>query len=108
MILTSDKVGANPEDGTMFNSVTNGKRAAQAADGRLAGSLLPLLDGVRLMVAEAGASLGEAAVMAATNPAQLLGMHGRGRVEVGCEADLLVLDPHMNLKAVFIAGCELE
>ena len=46
--------------------------------------------------------------MAATNPARLLGMRERGRVEVGCRADLLVLDPQMNLKAVFIAGCELE
>jgi N-acetylglucosamine-6-phosphate deacetylase len=108
MILTSDKVGANPGDGTLLNSATNGQRAAQAADGRLAGNLVPLLDGVRLMVAEVGASVGEAAMMAATNPAQLLGIRERGRVEVGCRADLLVLDPQMNLKAVFIAGCELE
>ncbi|HEY2104674.1 MAG TPA: N-acetylglucosamine-6-phosphate deacetylase [Candidatus Binataceae bacterium] len=108
MILTSDKVGANPGNGIVFNSATNGKRAAQTADGRLAGSLVPLLDGVRLMVAEVGASVGEAALMAATNPAQLLGMRERGRIEVGCRADLLVLDPGMNLKAVFIAGCELE
>ncbi|HEV3110186.1 MAG TPA: N-acetylglucosamine-6-phosphate deacetylase [Candidatus Binataceae bacterium] len=108
MILTSDKVGANPGDATRFSSATNGKRAAQAADGRLAGSLVPLLDGVRLMVAEVGASVGEAALMAATNPAHLLGMREQGRVEVGCRADLLVLDSQMNLKTVFIAGCELE
>lgn len=105
MILTSDKVGANPGEGVRFNSATNGKRAG---DGRLTGGLVPLLDGVKLMVAQVGASVGEAALMAATNPARLLAMRERGRVEVGCRADLLVLDDQMNLKTVFIAGCELE
>lgn len=108
MILTSDKVAGKPSDGVVFHSANNGREAAQAADGRLAGSLFPLLDGLRLMVAEVGASVGEAALMTATNPAQVLGMRERGRIEAGCRADLLVHDAQLNLKAVFIAGCELD
>jgi N-acetylglucosamine-6-phosphate deacetylase len=108
MILTSDKVGASPSDGVEFNPAGNGRRAAQAANGRLAGGLVPLLDGVKLMVSEAGVSVGEAALMAATNPAGVLEMRERGRLDTGCRADLLVLDPQLNLKAVFIAGCELD
>jgi N-acetylglucosamine-6-phosphate deacetylase len=107
MILTSDKVGADSAR-PRTNSSGNGKTAVAAADRRLAGGLVPLLDGVRLMVTEVGVSVGEAALMAATNPATVLGMRERGRIEPGCRADLLVLDAQMNLKAVFIAGCELE
>ncbi len=109
MILTSDKVGGSSIAGAAFNPAAgNGNRAARTPDGRLSGSLVPLLDGVRLMVREIGVSVGEAALMAATNPAQVLGIADRGRLEAGCRADLIVLDPGMNLKAVFIGGCELE
>jgi N-acetylglucosamine-6-phosphate deacetylase len=107
MILVSDKVSARPADALRSNSA-NGNGAARAADGRLAGSLVPLLDGVRLMVNEVGVSPGQAALMAAGNPARLLGLSDRGRLEPGCRADLLVLDREMKLKAVFIGGCELD
>ncbi len=106
VILTSDKVGTDPADA--FGTASNGTRAAHTGDGRLAGALAPLLDGVRLMVNQAGAGVGHAALMAAGNPARLLGMSDRGRLEPGYRADLLVLDRELNLKAVFIAGCELE
>jgi N-acetylglucosamine-6-phosphate deacetylase len=109
MILTSDKVGAAPGAAASFSSTaSNGARAAETANGRLAGSLISLMDGVRLMVAEVGASVGEAALMAAANPARLLGMRDRGGLEPGCRADLLLLDAQLDLKAVFIGGCELE
>jgi len=107
VILTSDKVGADPADAFGRGS-GNGTKAAHTGDGRLAGALAPLLDGVRLMVNQAGAGVGQAALMAAGNPARLLAMSDRGRLEPGCRADLLVLDRELNLKAVFIAGCELE
>lgn len=107
MILTSDKIGADPSDRGGLN-FTNGKAAADGLDRRLAGSLVPLLDGVRLMAVEVGTGVGEAAMMAATNPARLMGMSDRGRLEAGCRADMLLLDPQLKLKTVFIAGRELE
>jgi N-acetylglucosamine-6-phosphate deacetylase len=109
IVLTPDKVAINPAASTASQApASNGHRAAQTADGRLAGGLISMLDGLRLMVTEVGASIGEAALMAATNPAQVLAVGDRGRLEVGCRADLLVLDAELNLKAVFIAGCELD
>jgi N-acetylglucosamine-6-phosphate deacetylase len=97
IILVSDKVAqAGGSDG-----------AARLADGTLAGSGSSVLDGLRLMVEKVGVSVGEAAVMAATNPARLLGLSNRGRVEVGCRADLMVLDRELKLKTTIIAGQEL-
>jgi N-acetylglucosamine-6-phosphate deacetylase len=58
------------------------------------------------MVEQAGASVGEAALMASSNPARVLGLSERGRIEAGTIADLLVLGPGLELKAVFIGGRE--
>ncbi len=83
-------------------------KAAHNSDGLLAGSLITMMDGIRLMVTEVGAGVGEAALMAATNPAKVLGLAQRGRIDLGGRADLIVLDRELNLKAVFIGGCELD
>ncbi len=82
--------------------------AARLADGRLAGSIITMIDGIRLMVERVGVSPGEAALMAATNPAVLLALKDRGRVESGSRADLIVLDRELKLKAVYIGGRELN
>jgi N-acetylglucosamine-6-phosphate deacetylase len=109
MVLTTDKVGADASGAAAFKSNgKNGRTAARTANGRLAGSLISMLDGVRLMVEEVGVSLGEAALMAAGNPAKILGLPDRGGLEPGHRADLIVLDAGLNLKTVFIAGCELD
>jgi N-acetylglucosamine-6-phosphate deacetylase len=51
--------------------------------------------------------VGEAALMAATNPARVLGLGERGKIEAGARADLLVLGPALELKAVIVNGREL-
>ena len=67
-----------------------------------------MLDGVRVMIEKAGVSLGDAAVMAATNPARLVGADDRGRIDVGARADLIVLSPALELKSVHIGGREIK
>ena len=106
IVLTTDKVGIEP--GASRSVSGNGSNAAHLSDGRLAGSLITMIDGIRLMVTEVGASVGEAALMAATNPAQVLGLQQKGRIDLGCRADLILLDRELNLKAVFIQGSELD
>jgi N-acetylglucosamine-6-phosphate deacetylase len=106
--LTTDRVAtgaATNESPLAAASVLGG--AARMPDGRLAGSVISMLDAVRIMVEAAGASVGEAALMAATNPARVLGLGERGRIETGARADLLVLNHRLELKAVFIGGGEL-
>lgn len=106
--LTTDRVAVGGEPGASLlagAAVKDG--AARMPDGTLVGSVISMLDGARMMVERAGASVGEAALMGATNPARVLGLAGRGRVEAGARADLLVLGPALELKTVIIGGREL-
>lgn len=106
--LTTDRVATGATAGESplaAASVAGG--AARMPDGRLAGSVISMLDAARIMVERAGASVGEAALMAATNPARVLGLGERGKIEAGAIADLLVLGHGLELKAVFIGGREL-
>lgn len=105
--LTTDRVATGAARGTSpLANATVARGAARMPDGRLAGSVISMLDAVRLMVEQAGASIGEAALMAATNPARVLGLGERGRIEAGASADLLVLGTRLELKAVFVGGRE--
>jgi N-acetylglucosamine-6-phosphate deacetylase len=106
--LTTDRVAIGDTAGASpLASATVAGGAARMPDGRLAGSVISMLDAVRIMVEQAGASVGEAALMASTNPARVLGLGERGRIEAGAIADLLVLGPRLELKAVFVGGREL-
>ena len=106
--LTTDRVATGATAGAApLAGATVAGGAARMPDGRLAGSVISMLDAVRIMVEQAGASVGEAMLMAATNPARVLGLGDRGRIEAGAIADLLVLGPGLELKAVFIGGREL-
>jgi N-acetylglucosamine-6-phosphate deacetylase len=113
MILTTDKIlfsglapAAAEKIGRGRAHVVDG--AARLANGTLAGSIISMLDGVRLMVTKIGATVGEAARMAATNPADLVGARDRGRIAAGAHADLIVLSPALDLKAVYIGGRALS
>jgi N-acetylglucosamine-6-phosphate deacetylase len=112
-ILTTDKIlfaGLTPAEAEKLGrgraSIVDG--AACLANGTLAGSIISMLDGVRLMVSKIGATVGEAARMAATNPAGLIGVRDRGRIAVGAHADMIVLSPALDLKAVYIGGRALS
>jgi N-acetylglucosamine-6-phosphate deacetylase len=106
--LTTDRVATGAAEGSapLAPAVAAGG-AARMPDGRLAGSVISMLDAVRMMVEGAGASVGEAALMASANPARVLGLDDRGKIEAGAIADLLVLGPGLQLKAVFIGGREI-
>jgi N-acetylglucosamine-6-phosphate deacetylase len=113
MILTTDKVALTGTDGRAGAEVGRARAkidrgAARLADGTLAGGIISMLDGVRLMVEQVGVSVGQAAVLAATNPAALLGLGDRGRLAPGARADLIVLSRELKLKAVFVGGREIS
>lgn len=83
-------------------SVRNG-RTSNAA-GSIAGSVISMLDAVRMM-RSLGASNVEVAQMAATNPARLLHLdHELGSIEVGKRADLVALDKDGNVKLTVVGG----
>jgi N-acetylglucosamine-6-phosphate deacetylase len=71
-------------------SVKNGRTAN--ASGSIAGSVISMLDAVRLLHS-LGVSYVDLARMASSNPARLLGVDSVcGSIEVGKRADLVVLD----------------
>jgi N-acetylglucosamine-6-phosphate deacetylase len=112
IIIVTDKVAlagtTNTEKNVGRSRATIRDGAARLDDGTLAGSIISMLDGVRIMVEKAGISVGDAAVMAATNPANLIGANDRGRIQVGAHADLILLSRTLELKSVFIAGHEVS
>jgi N-acetylglucosamine-6-phosphate deacetylase len=113
MLLTTDKVSlAGTAAGTAMTigkaEVRAREGAARLQDGTLAGSIISMLDAGRLMVEKVGVGVGEMAMMAARNPATLIGDAERGRLQPGALSDIIVLSDTLDLKAVFLAGRELN
>ncbi|MEA3054810.1 MAG: N-acetylgalactosamine-6-phosphate deacetylase [Actinomycetota bacterium] len=82
-------------------------RAPRLPDGTLAGSSLTMDVAIRNVVEQTNVSLEAALVAASTTPANLLGLHDRGRLAVGCRADLVVLDEHAVVQHVWRGGTEV-
>src|SRR5215813_1569619 len=87
-------------------SVTNGR--TQNAQGSIAGSVISMLDAVRMM-RSLGLSEVEVARMASTNPARLLGIdHECGSIEEGKRADLVGLDDDGKMRFSMVGGLGLR
>ena len=70
----------------------------------LAGSASRMIDLVRIMVIKLNVPLREAVVMATENPARAVGLERKGRLEVGADADLVVLSPELEVVRTFSGG----
>jgi N-acetylglucosamine-6-phosphate deacetylase len=79
--------------------------ARRAEDGVLAGSVTTMLDGIRKLHA-LGASLPDAVAAATSVPARLAGQVA-GVLRAGGEADIVILDDRLEIRAVFVGGKEL-
>jgi N-acetylglucosamine-6-phosphate deacetylase len=83
-------------------AVKNGR--TQNPRGSIAGSVITMLDAVRMMLS-LGASEVEVARMASTNPARLLSIdQDCGSIEEGKRADLVALDQAGNVRHTIIGG----
>lgn len=73
-------------------------------EGRIAGSCVSMLAGAKNLLSM-GIPLEEISVMASLNPAKALGIASyTGSIELNKNADLLVCDKELNIKAVFVSG----
>ena len=113
MILTTDKVSlaATAPDSSLPGGSERARinrGAARLPDSTLAGAIISMLDGARLMLEKAAVNIGEVAMMAAANPAMLIGHAERGRLQPGAVSDIIVLHNALELKAVYLAGQELN
>ncbi len=78
--------------------------AAKLRDGTLAGSVLALDQAVRNVVDWTGTGVAEACRMASEVPARVLGLPCKGRIAAGFDADLVLLDDGLHVRATFREG----
>lgn len=71
----------------------------------LAGSIATADRQIRTMVREAGVPLADAVRMASETPARIMGIASRkGTLEAGKDADIIVFDDAITIRAVFVEG----
>lgn len=84
--------------------VTEDRGMRRIPDDTLSGSALTQLTAFRNTVNRFGRSLREASILAARNPAALLGLQNKGYLAVGMDADIIILDTDLNLRHTLVGG----
>jgi N-acetylglucosamine-6-phosphate deacetylase len=77
-------------------------------DGSLAGSVLTLDRAVRNVMDFAGWDLQKAVRVASLNPANVSGAEEKGRIQLGADADILVLTENGDVRATMVGGQMIE
>lgn len=113
LVLVTDAItamGLPPGRHTLGQQVIEiqGLHAYVAGTTTLCGSIATMDMCVRHFKQAAGCSVEEALEAASLHPAQLLGVvHKKGNLDYGSDADLVLLDDALNVKATFISGEEV-
>lgn len=113
VVLVTDAMrAAGLRDGTYKlhqYDVTVADGAARLSNGALAGSTLTMIRAVQNMVELAGLPLQQVIPLATENPARLLQIEMRkGKIEIGYDADLVVISPRFEIRRVFLRGREIK
>ena len=77
---------------------------ARLPDGTLAGSVLKMNEAVRNMVKHTSMTLPQAVRSVTELPAQRLHLDKKGRLEAGCDADMVIFDEGLGIIATYVAG----
>lgn len=78
---------------------------ATLADGTIAGSVTDLMGCMKTAVLKMGIPLEDAVACVTMNPAKEIGVYDRcGSISVGKDADFVLLDENLNVKAVYVNG----
>ncbi len=108
MILITDAMaGAGAPDGTYDlggHAVTVADGRALLADGTLAGSVLTMAQAARNVREWTGAVWETLARLSSTNAADALGLAKKGRIAPGAEADFVLVDDALTVRATYIGG----
>jgi N-acetylglucosamine-6-phosphate deacetylase len=84
--------------------VTVDESGPRLVDGRLAGSVLSLVDALRNLVMWTEASVDEAVLAVTRTPAALVGLTDRGEIRDGSRGDVVVLTESLEIRATIIGG----
>ncbi|HEY3379407.1 MAG TPA: N-acetylglucosamine-6-phosphate deacetylase [Armatimonadota bacterium] len=108
MVISDALRGAGLPTGGEFTlggqHITVQDGVARLDNGTIAGSITTMDSIVRLLVAQIGWDLGEAVLMAATTPADGLGLPQLGRLAPGALADLVVFDAALEVTTTYVNG----
>jgi N-acetylglucosamine-6-phosphate deacetylase len=111
-LVTDATAGAGLPEGSKFS--LSGKRCITEKGvcfltdrSALAGSAARMIDLVRTMVEKVNVPLHEATAMATDTPAHAVGLSPKGQLKVGCDADLVVISPELEVQRTFVGGVEI-
>jgi N-acetylglucosamine-6-phosphate deacetylase len=112
-LVTDATAGAGLPNGSKFSlfgkdCLVEGGVCLLADRSALAGSASRMIDLVRTMVMKVNVPLHEAVAMATENPARAIGFETKGRLEVGADADLIVLSPDLDVVQTLARGEEIS
>ena len=74
----------------------------------LAGSIATADRLIRVMYKEAAVPLPDAVEMMTLSPAKMVRAHRKGSIRLGKDADFVLFDDDINVKAVYTAGKKVE
>ncbi len=84
--------------------VTADRGVRRLPDNALSGSALTQLQSFQNAVRLFGRSVPQASALCSRSPARILGLPGKGYLAAGMDADLILLDPSLNLRATVLGG----
>jgi N-acetylglucosamine-6-phosphate deacetylase len=111
-LITDATAGAGLPNGSQFSlfgrdCLLEGGVCLLADRSALAGSASRMIDLVRTMVMKVNVPLHEAVMMATENPARAVRLETKARLEIGADADLVVLSPELDVLRTFSGGKEI-
>ena len=108
-LVTDATAGAGLPNGSQFSlfgrdCIVEDGVCLLADRSALAGSASRMIDLVRTMIMKVNVPLHEAVRMATENPARAICLETKGRLEVGADADLVVLSPELEVVRTLAGG----
>ncbi len=108
ILITDAMLAKGMADGDYVFSNLNcrkqGNKVNVIESGIFAGSVITQLEALQNMKAFCKCDEVELFKMASYNPCKLFGLDNKGSIDIGKDADLILLDKDLNLKATFVAG----
>lgn len=111
ILITDSMMAGGMKDGEYSLSgqrVYVQRGAARLQGGQLAGSTLSMNRAVKNIRDFLDISIPQAVVMAAENPAKLLGLKDRGKISKGYKADLIIFDEEVRINKILKSGIEVK
>jgi len=110
ILITGAMLGKGMDDGDyLFSNLWCRKikdKVNVIESGIFAGSVITQNDAIKYMKQFTNCNIADLAIMASTNPAKLLNVN-KGSIDIGKDADIILLDDNLDVKKTYISGIEV-